>query len=385
MLVASLSLTLAAVPAAVARRTSGTRSLLAWGLNTSGQLGNGSTTNSHLPVKVKLPKGTKVSKVAAGFDHSLAVTLTGSLLAWGLNTSGQLGDGSTTNSGLPVKVKLPRGTKMTAVAAGYYHSLAVTLTGSVLAWGDNAHGQLGNGSATGSRVPVKVKLPAGTKVSKVAAGYGHSLAVTSTGTVLAWGDNAYGQLGDGGTTDSHRPVTVKLPAGTKVTAVAAGYGHSLAVTSAGSLLAWGLNTSGQLGNGSTTNSPVPVKVKLPAGTRVTAVAAGYGHSLVVTATGSLLAWGLNTSGQLGNGSTTDSHLPVKVKLPRGTKVSKVAAGNYHSLAVTLTGSLLAWGNNSYGELGNGSTTGSHAPVKVKLPTGTKVSKVAAGHGHSLAL
>ena len=281
VLVASLSLTLAAVPAAVARRTSGTRSLLAWGLNTSGQLGNGSTTNSHLPVKVKLPKGTKVSKVAAGFDHSLAVTLTGPLLAWGLNTSGQLGDGSTTNSGLPVKVKLPRGTKMTAVAAGYYHSLAVTLTGSVLAWGDNAHGQLGNGSATGSRVPVKVKLPAGT--------------------------------------------------------------------------------------------------------RVTAVAAGYGHSLVVTATGSLLAWGLNTSGQLGNGSTTDSHLPVKVKLPRGTKVSKVAAGNYHSLAVTLTGSLLAWGNNSYGELGNGSTTGSHAPVKVKLPTGTKVSKVAAGHGHSLAL
>ena len=142
-----------------------------------------------------------------------------------------------------MKVKLPAGTKVTAVAAGGYYSLALTSTGAVLAWGYNTDGELGNGSTASSDVPVKVKLPAGTKVTAIAAGGyldrsrrdtagpGHSLALTSTGAVLAWGYNADGELGDGDTTNSDVPVKVKLPAGTKVTAIAAGELHSLAVTS----------------------------------------------------------------------------------------------------------------------------------------------------------
>jgi alpha-tubulin suppressor-like RCC1 family protein len=358
---------------------SSTGAVFAWGWNIVGQLGNGSTNGSDVPVKVRLPGGTKVTGIAAGFAHSVAVTSTGAVLAWGKNYNGDLGDGSTTDSDVAVKVDLPVGAKVTAIAAGSEHSLAVTSTGAVLAWGYNNDGQLGNASTGSSDVPVSVSLPAGTKVTAVAAGSLHSLAVTSTGAVLAWGYNTDGELGDGGTTDSDVPVMVKLPAGTKVTAVAAGGYYSLALTSTGAVLAWGYNTDGELGDGGTTDSDVPVMVKLPAGTKVTAVAAGGslegvggdtvgpGHSLALTSTGRVFAWGYNTDGELGDGGTTDSDVPVMVKLPAGTKVTAVAAGELHSLAVASTGAVLAWGGNNFGQLGDGSYKGSDVPVKVRLP------------------
>ncbi len=286
---------------------------------------------------------------------------------------------------MPVKVKLPKGTKVSAVAAGAFYSLAVTSTGSVLAWGYNSKGQLGDGKTASTDRPVKVKLPKGTKVTAVAAGYYHSLALTSTGSVLAWGADGEGQLGDGRTAKSRVPVKVKLPKRTTVTAVAAGGMHSLALTARGSVLAWGANGHGELGDGNSTQSRVPVKVKLGTSSKAIAIAAGFSHSLAVTSTGSVLAWGDNGSGQLGDGRSTESDLPVSVKLPKGSKVTAVGAGYYHSLAVTAKGSVLAWGNNFYGQLGNGSTTGSDVPVKVKLPKGTTVHQVAAGHGHSGAL
>ena len=152
-----------------------------------------------MPVHVNIPAGTKVTAIAAGGEHNLAVTSTGAVLAWGYGASGQLGNGGTGSSSTPVGVTLPTGTTVTAVAAGALHSLALTSTGAVLAWGDNGEGELGDGSKTNSDVPVKVKLPAGTKVIAVAAGGYYSLALTSSGTVLAWGYNADGELGDGGT------------------------------------------------------------------------------------------------------------------------------------------------------------------------------------------
>jgi alpha-tubulin suppressor-like RCC1 family protein len=358
---------------------SSTGAVFAWGWNIVGQLGNGNTNGTDVPVKVKLPGGTRVTGIAAGFAHSLAVTSTGAVLAWGKNYNGDLGNGSTTDSDVPVKVDLPAGTKVTAVAAGGEHNLAVTSTGAVLAWGYNADGQLGNSGTGSSDVPVSVSLPTATKVIAVAAGALDSLAVTSTGAVLAWGYNADGELGDGGTTNSDMPTTVKLPAGTKVTAVAAGGYYGLALTSTGSVFAWGYNADGELGDGGTANSDVPVKVKLPAGTKVTATAAGGslegvggdtfgpGHSLALTSTGRVLAWGYNADGELGDGGTANSDVPVKVKLPASTKVTAVAAGELHSLAVTSTGTVLASGGNNFGQLGDGSYKGSDVPVKVDLP------------------
>jgi len=356
-----------------------TGAVFAWGWNIVGQLGNGSTNGSDVPVKVRLPGGTKVTAISAGFAHSVALTSTGAVLAWGKNYNGNLGNGSTTDSDVPVKVNLPTGTKVTAIAAGAEHNLALTSTGAVLAWGYNAYGQLGNGGTGASDVPVNVSLPTGTKVTAVAAGALHSLALTSTGTVLAWGYNVDGELGDGSTTNSDVPVKVNLPPGTKVTAVAAGGYYSLALTSTGAVLAWGYNADGELGDGNRTSSDVAVKVKLPAGRKVTAVAAGGllegvgadtvgpGHSLAVTSTGAVLAWGYNADGELGDGNRTNSDTPVKVKLPAGRKVTAVAAGELNSLAVTSTGGVLAWGGNNFGQLGNASYEGSDVPVHVNLP------------------
>jgi alpha-tubulin suppressor-like RCC1 family protein len=370
----------------------------AWGSNSYGQLGNGTTTNSSTPVAVSLPSGTTVTAVAGGGSHSLALTSSGQVLAWGANYNGQLGNGTTTTTGCgcistPVQVSLPSGTSVTAIAGGYGHSLALTSTGQVLAWGLNNYGQLGNGTTTNSSTPFPVSVPAGTTITAIAGGGQHSLALTSSGQVLAWGYNFYGQLGNGTTTSSNTPVAVSLPSGTTVTAIIGGLYHSLALTSSGQVLAWGRNSEGELGNGTTTITgcsciSTPVQVSLPSGTTVIAIAAGGLDSLALTSTGQVLAWGSNGSGELGNGTTTTTgclciSIPVQVSLPSGTTVTAIAGGSGHSLALTSTGQVLAWGYNYYGELGNGTITNSSIPVVVSaFPAALAI---AGGGNHSLAI
>jgi alpha-tubulin suppressor-like RCC1 family protein len=271
--------------------------------------------------------------VAAPTAASAAQSPAGSVLAWGDNTSGELGDGTFTDSSTPVPVDLPAGTTVTAIAGGLYHNLAVTSNGSVLAWGDNSYGELGDGTTTDSSTPVPVDLPAGTHITAIAAGSNFSLALTSNGSVLAWGDNTNEELGDGTTTSSDTPVPAILPAGTHVTAIAANYVYSLALTSDGSVLGWGYNQDGELGDGTTAQSSTPVAVDLPAGTTVTAITAGVFHGLALTSDGSVLAWGFNPFGELGDGTTTDSSTPVAVDLPAGTTVTAIAAGWWDSLAL----------------------------------------------------
>jgi len=355
----------------------------AWGYNNSGALGNGTTVTSRIPVAVSMPPGTTVTAVAGGYQHSLALTSTGQVLAWGWNPYGQLGDGTTITSTVPVAVSLPSGTTVTAIAAGFVHSLALTSTGQVLAWGSNTLGQLGNGTNTSSSIPVAVSLPSGTTVTAIAAGGSHhSLALTSTGQLLAWGYNGHGELGNGSFINSNTPVAVSLPSGTTVTAIGAGMDHSLAVTSTGQALAWGSNSSGQLGTGGPP-SAIPVPVSLPSGTTVTAIAGGNIHSLALTSTGQVLAWGDNVQGELGNGTTTHSLTPVPVSLPLGTTVTAIAVGDQHSLALTSTGVVLAWGRGFEGQLGNGTSSNSLSPVAVSaFPAAVAI---AGGGLHSLAI
>jgi alpha-tubulin suppressor-like RCC1 family protein len=344
-----------------------------WGWNVVGQIGDGSTTGSAVPVPMKLPGGARAIAVATGFAHSAVATSTGAVYSWGKNDDGDLGNGSTADSAQAVKANLPAGAKVTDVAVSE-HDLAVTSAGALFAWGFGQYGQLGNGGTGSSSNPVSVTLPAGVKVTAVAVGSLHSVALTSTGSVLAWGYNADGELGDGNRKNSALPVRVKLPAHTKVVAIAAGGYYSLALTSSGSVLAWGYNADGELGNGVSRSSVVPVRVKLAQ--KAVAIAAGGplmevgdyvagpGHSLAVTSSGAVYAWGYNAEGQLGNGSTSNSHVPVKVKLAE--RATAVAAGQLQSLAMT-SGGLFAWGGNNFGQLGDGSYEGSDVPVKVNLP------------------
>ncbi|WP_019871412.1 RCC1 domain-containing protein [Salinispora oceanensis] len=360
--------------------------VLAWGDNYYGQLGDGTTNNYRTtPIPVGLPTGVELAAVAAGDGHSLALTSAGTVLAWGRNRVGQLGDGSTINRSTPVDVSLPPGTTVTAVAAGFNHSLALTSAGTVFAWGDNSTGQLGDGSTTNRSTPVAVRFPPGTVITAVAGGGVHSLALTSAGTVFAWGDNSSGQLGDGSTTNRSTPVVVGLPVGTIATAIAGGGSHSLAVTSAGNARAWGNNFVGQLGDGSNINRDASVHVRLPPGTTVTAVAGGLTHSLALTSVGTVLSWGSNNWGQLGDGTARDRNTPGSVSLLPGVTITAVAAGDLFGLAITSVGTVLAWGSNIGGQLGDGTTTVRRTPVAASLPTATTITAIAAGSGHSLAL
>ena len=330
--------------------------LYMWGSNGGGRLGNGSRTNSYTPVKIM----KNVAAVSLGDEHSAAVTKDGSLYMWGYNRYGQLGNGSTTDSYTPIKIM----ENVTAVSLGYYHSAAVTKDGSLYMWGANYCGQLGNGSTTDSYTPIKIMK----NVATVSLGGIHSAAVTKDGSLYMWGYNGNEQLGNGSTTDSYTPIKIME----NVATVSLGDYHSAAITKDGSLYMWGNNYFGQLGNGSTTNISTPVKIM----ENVAMVSLGYNHSAAVTKDGSLYMWGNNYSGQLGNGSTTNRSTPVKIM----EKVAAVSLGGNHSATITKDGGLYTWGNNYFGQLGNGSIKNSYTPIKI-------MSNVvsSAGGSHTIAL
>ena len=332
------------------------------------------------PVKDGAGSGilTGVKAFALGGSHSLGLTDDGTVWAWGGNEFGQLGDGTSgTPRTLPTRVKDAAGTGVLAgiraIAAGDNHSLAVGSDGKVWAWGRNDSGQLGDASSGNVRLlPVRVKDAAGTGVlagiKSIAAGTYHSLALTADGKVWAWGLNDDGQLGDNlSAAMVTLPVAVKDAAGTGiltgVTAIEAGSYHNLALTSAGTVFAWGANDEGEVGDGTSgTDRPLPVQVKDATGagavTGVKAVAVGDYHSVALTQGGMVAAWGYNIKGQVGDGTSgTNRLLPVPVKDAAGTGalsgVQAIAAGGQFSLALAEGGDVSAWGENNDGELGDG--------------------------------
>jgi alpha-tubulin suppressor-like RCC1 family protein len=347
-------------------------SLVAWGSNNGGQLGNGTTTNAAGPVAVSLPSGVQVTSAAAGSSHSLAITSAGSMLAWGTNSLGQLGNGTHTSTTTPVQVALPTGTSVTQASAGTSFSLAVTSAGGVLAWGGNGNGQLGDGTTTTRTTPVPVNLPAGTTVTQVSAGTAFSLALTSTGQVLAWGINRDGELGNGSTQRSSTPVPVALPSGVTATEVAAGGTFGLALTSSGQVLAWG---TGALGTGAT-SSTTPVFVAMPSGASAALIAAGGTTGYAALSGGGILSWGGGTAGQLGNSTTTSSATPVSVSVGFGGTLQAIAAGAQSAVVLDAHGNVITWGTGPLGT--GGSTATSSAPVNVALPAGDVGVAIASG-------
>jgi alpha-tubulin suppressor-like RCC1 family protein len=306
-----------------AAATGGT--LRGWGFNGDGEIGNGTTNSSDVPVKVKLPSGTKITQVRAGCDHAIALTSTGRVLAWGYNFFGQLGDGLNTDSNVPVFVDMPQGVKVKTITAGQFHNLALASNGTaVFSWGDNRDGQLGNGTQTNSNTPVLVTL-GGVTLTGLTATFGDSLAVTTQGQVLTWGDNAFGELGDNlALADATTPVFAQIPPGVKVVGAVGGSFHFLARTDTGDVLAWGDNTFGQLGDGTFTQRNVPAFADVPSG--VTQLGAGNRHSLALTSQGQVLDWGQGADGELGNGTFVGSPTPVQARIPTNLVVTGIGSG-----------------------------------------------------------
>ena len=338
-----------------------------WGANDKGQLGNGSTTQSFSPVSVSgLSSG--VTAISMGNNHACAV-VSGAVKCWGANESGQLGNNSTSDSPTPVSViGLSSGVTAVSVGGSTYSSnnrnsnySCAVVSGAVKCWGANGSGQLGNGTTTDSPTPVSVTgLSSGVTAVSVggSSGYSsdsvHACAVVS-GAAQCWGTNAGGQLGNGTTTDSSTPVSV-TGLTTGVTAISIGggddYGDTTAFTCAvvsGDAMCWGSSIYGQLGNGATSWTAVTTAVQVSGvSSGVTAISAGDTHACAIDA-GAVKCWGANGSGRLGNGTTTDSSAPVSV-IGLTTGATALSLGYSHSCAVTTT-ALKCWGINSHGQSG----------------------------------
>lgn len=351
--------------------------LWAWGTSAKGQLGAGATTSSVNPIKI----GDEFAAVSASFGHSLGLKKNGTLWAWGDNSFGQLGDNSTTASTVPTQIG---GDTYTAISAGLNFSLAIKSDGTLWAWGDNSFKQLGIGdnppaNCTTSSIsgyafcPVPVQVGGDNSYTAISAGTGHALALKTDHSLWAWGYNHYGELGNDSTTDSAVPI--QIDAGSTYGAIAAGYFYSLGIKLDGSLMAWGNNVQGKAADPAVTDH-VPTQIGAgfspAAGTlsaskfSVLGNTAVYYHSLSLQSDGSLWAWGDNIFGQLGdNNPPTPSSVPEQILADSGYAFAAVSAGdNDHSLAIKDDGSLWAWGSNSCGQLGDGTTDPRYTPKQV---------------------
>lgn len=342
--------------------------VLAWGHNSTGELGDGTEVLRPTPAPVRgLPAGLRIVSVSAGANHVLALGADGSVWAWGHNRSGQLGDGSKVDRPAPIRVKGLHDAR--AVSAGNAFSVALEADGSVFAWGNNQSGQLGDGNAPEDHITPELVhgLGKGSGVVQIASGKSHILVRKSDGSLFGWGNGTSGQLGDGANTKKSAPgPVIGLGPNSGVISIAAGGSHSLALKADGTVFAWGNNKSGQLGNGTRPadqNRPVSVK-GLSRGSGVIAIAAGASFSVALERDGTVVTWGKNKVGELGNGTTRDSSVPVKItSRGSGPVPTAVATGAYHALALRDDGTVIAWGDNSSGQLGSGAvSTDSTEPV-----------------------
>jgi alpha-tubulin suppressor-like RCC1 family protein len=277
-----------------------------WGDNESGQLGDGTTMTRTVPVDVLTPSGplTGVRTIAAGYQHTCAIMMTGGLRCWGRNVEGQLGDGTTNARYSPSNSDAVPGVQ--AIAMGIYHTCAITAAGTQC-WGYNMSGQVGDGTMTNRTAPTTVmtaSVALGAAQAVGAGGY-HSCAIMpTTRGVRCWGLNGLGQLGDGTTVDHEVAPDIDGLGG--VSALAAGGYHTCALTTAGGVRCWGLNADGELGDGTTSNRSTAPNTDTLSG--VLAITAGNSHGCALTATG-VRCWGLNAHGQIGDGTTTNRLTP----------------------------------------------------------------------------
>lgn len=382
----------------VAIKSDGTKpegSLLAWGLNRNGQVGDGTSVEKTVPTQVGVNTAATGSIVSAGEFHTAALSGCGtagcSLSTWGSNFSGQLGDGTAAGRLAPTKLT---GTNWLFVSAGASHTAAIKKDGTLWTWGGNSNGQLGLGKAAvkdtngvivtpevpnfeDTRSPTQEATKT-TKWSAVSAGAVHTLGILLSGNMASWGSNDRGQLGVGVVTPTPYSYAVSVSTTQKFLSASAGGDHNLAIATNSTLWAWGANGSGQVGNGTLADVSAPVQIGTAKNWERVSAGGGHndvldnqttngGHSLAIDKDGKLWAWGSNAYGQLGTGTTEDATAPTQV----GTDTDwiGVSAGKFHSFAWKGDKSLWAWGNNQNGQLGNGSsgTSAKNILVPTRLP------------------
>ena len=329
-------------------------------------------------------------QVAAGYQHTCAILDNGSVMCWGENGHGQLGNGGTGDEHIPVWVDL--GTDRTAVAitAGYRHTCAILDNGSVSCWGQGIFGQLGNGGTSQQTSPTLTSsLGTGRTAVAITAGYSHTCVILDNGSVSCWGIGNKGHLGNGGTSQQNSPtLTSSLGTGRTAVAISAGQYHSCAILDSGSVSCWGYGIEGQLGNGGTSqqNSPT-LTSSLGTGRTAVAISAGSIHTCVILDNGSVSCWGEGSKGRLGNGGTSQQNSPTLTNsLGTGRTAVAISGGAKHTCAILDSGSVSCWGDGAIGILGDGGTSDQHSPTLTSsLGTGRTAVALENGHAHTCAI
>jgi alpha-tubulin suppressor-like RCC1 family protein len=342
-----------------------------WGDNNFGQLGNGTTVDSGVPVIVR--NITTATAVSAGGESSCAILQSGVIQCWGRNNFGQLGNDSTIDSSIPVTVDIF--TSASTISVGNNFACATESSGVVRCWGFGLSGQLGNAENLSSARPRSVRTaPASAgasgvlgSVASVSAGSNHACALLTNGAIRCWGEGGSGQLGNGGSTDSNIAVTV--PGLAAATHVSAGLSFTCALlSSGGGGRCWGRGSDGQLGNNTTTASDTPVTVFRQSGQSIIALnaslqlSAGGRHACALRTTPEMLCWGSNGFSQLGVGSSAQQQYNVAVPVVGIEEPLQFSAGASHTCAVFPNGSAQCWGSNLFGQLGIGNVGGSEKPT-----------------------
>ena len=336
--------------------------LWTWGINSSGQLGDNTTVGKSSPTTTVSGGGTNWRMLDYSF-HAIAVKTDGTLWTWGAGTYGVLGSGATASRSSPQTTTLA-GTDWSKVSAGDRFSAAIKTDGVMYTWGRNNRGQLGDGTATNRSSPVSIFGAVISNWTQLACGYEHTLGIAATGLLYSWGSGASGALGSGATASRSSPVTVSN-SGTNWISISAGTSFSGGIKSDGTLWTWGLNTSGQLGDNSTTarSSPQTIAGAGSGGTNWKALSLGDTHVAAIKTDGTLWTWGNNSNGQLGDGSTTNRSSP-QTTAGAGLNWVRTHSGWNATAGIKADGTLWTWGQNSSGELGSGSTADRSSPGTV---------------------
>ncbi len=323
--------------------------------------------------------------ISAGAHGTCAWAASGAMYCWGDNASGQLGDGTRIHRRTPSRVVLASGQAIVDVSLWQNYGCAAAADGAAWCWGNNGAGQIGDGTTSQRDAPARVVMPAGVAFHNVTTDVLHGCGVAISGALYCWGANGSGRLGDGTTLSRSVPTPVAAPAGLVFTHIGAGSARTCARTDEGELYCWGANTAGMLGDGTTENRSAPTRVQTPPGLSFLNVDVGAEHSCAVTTTGAVYCWGRNSFGELGDGTTTNRLTPVPVTAPSGVTFVRVAAGLSVTCAITSTGAVYCWGANGFGNLGDGTTTNRATPTLVATPEGVSFVDVSVGQAHSCAV
>jgi alpha-tubulin suppressor-like RCC1 family protein len=323
--------------------------LRCWGLGDA--IGDGANANRYTPVMSGIP--TDWRDVTAGGDHTCGISADKSLWCWGDNSNGQVGNGTTIDQPLPVRVGGSLN-DWTDISAGSFHTCGIEQDAFLRCWGWNFSGQVGDGTHTDRLVPIEPPGGQFGQWTSVSLGHVHSCAINA-GSVWCWGHNADGRVGDGSTTERSVPTIVATGGGW--TAISLGSFHTCALR-AGQLWCWGYNFDGELGDGTNIDRLKPE----PIGTVTdwTALGAAGNHTCAIRPVG-LYCWGQNMFGEVGDATTINRNVPKQIST--ATDWSFVGGGNAHSCGIR-SGQLFCWGLNSSGQLGDGTTTDAHTPVRI---------------------